>query len=260
MRTFGRTLIFPVMTCGARPFRRAVLGTGVAVAVALGSVACSGSTPTPPPSAHAAPPVTAAPGATGGLGAALSAAGGGAAGLAALGQLGRNQGVGDDVKSLGGQLTDQGQALTQQLLQAATAAGVTLDTSTPAALQATLTDLRARTGAQFDPAFLQAAAQQLQQVQDQAQAVLTSPDATPEAKAAARDMLAKLGVLADGVAAAGSSAGAGTPSQVAAGNGGQFARAQEQSAVVGGALVALGVVLLGGAAVLRGTRRRRTPR
>ncbi|MDN5859018.1 MAG: DUF4142 domain-containing protein [Pseudonocardia sp.] len=237
----------------SRPVHRAAAAC-IAVVATVGLSACGApaDAPTAPPVAEA--PAAAAGAAAGaaadkGLTAALGAAGAGAAGLAALGELGKTQGAGSQVKELGGKLATEGQALLDQLQGAAKAAGVNLDTATPAELAATLADLKARQGAAFDPAWLKAASEQLQKVRDAANAVLTSPDASAEAKAAAQAALTKLDGLAATLAKASSAAGANAPSSVPAGNGGQAA--QSDWAPVGIGIAGFGVVLLAAAAFRR---------
>jgi predicted outer membrane protein len=248
----------------SRPIRPVVVSALAALAL-VGVASCSSGEPAAPPPGQDAPPISAAPaqpaqpGAAGDAqnpagpqGGALGTAVQGAAGLAALGGLGQAQGAGDQVRGLGAQLEAEGQALSDQLRQAATAQGATLDEQPTAEQQAILADLQARSGEPFDQAWLRAAMQAQQQAREAAEAVLASPDASEEAKAAARDALARLDTLTAGLQQAGSSAGAGTPGAVNAGSGGQAA--QDLAPVVALGLLGAGSALLGGAA----WRRRRT--
>lgn len=239
---------------------RQVLAGAVAAFALVGAASCSSPAPTdgqpPAPAESPAASAPAEPGAGadagGQQGAALGEAQQGALGLAALGGLGRDQGAGEQVRGLGGQLATEGQALVDQLRAAAEAAGVSPATQPSAEQQALLADLAARTGEPFDQAWLNAANQAIAQARDAANAVLASPDASEEAKAAARDALAKLDGLAAGLTQASAAAGAGTPGEVEAGNGGQAA--DDLAPVLALGLLGAGSVLLGGAA----WRRRRT--
>ena len=113
-----------------------------------------------------------------------------------------------------------------------------------------LTDLQSRSGAPFDQAWLRATGDLVTQARDAANAVLSSPTAADEAKAAARDALSRLDALGTAVRNATNAAGAGTPTAVDAGTGGQAAEAP----VLPAALVGLGALLLGAAVVLRRRR------
>jgi uncharacterized protein DUF4142 len=227
-----------------RPIRQ-VAANAVAVIAVLGIVfgaitACGSSDP-----AQLAPPV--ATGQAGGLdaalgmGGALGAAGSAASAIAALGGLGQAQGAAQNVRELGAQYSTDGQALLDQLK--ASAGGV-LDAQPSADQQSTLADLRARSGEQFDQAWLRAAEQLQQQVRDAANAVLADENATDEAKAAAQEALNRLDSLAEGLKQAAAPAGAATPKAVDAGSGGQAAGDVTPAAIV---LVGLGALLLAGA-------------
>ena len=60
-----------------------------------------------------------------------------------------------------------------------------------------LNDLQARGGQEFDQAWLRAVTVVVEQGREAANAVLSSPDASGEAKAAAGNVLARLDALAD---------------------------------------------------------------
>jgi uncharacterized protein DUF4142 len=176
-----------------------------------------------------------------GAGGALGAAGSAASAIAALGGLGQAQGATQNVRTLGAQYSTDGQALLDQLK--ASAGGV-LATEPTADQQATLADLRARSGEQFDQGWLRAADQLQQQMRDAANAVLADENASDEAKAAAQEALNRLDSLAEGLEQASAPAGASTPKAVDAGSGGQAAGDVTPAAIV---LVGLGALLLAGA-------------
>ncbi|TQM02230.1 DUF4142 domain-containing protein [Pseudonocardia kunmingensis] len=172
----------------------------------------------------------------------LAAAGQGAAALAALGGLGQAQGVSQPVRDLGTQLATDGQAVLDRM---SASAGGTLEAEPTAEQEAALADLRARTGEQFDAAWLRAAMQMQQEARDAANAVLADENASDEAKAAAQEALNRLDALEAELQQAAAPAGAGTPEAVDAGSGGQAAGADVAPMAAG--LVGLGVALLAGA-------------
>ncbi|MCU1627155.1 MAG: hypothetical protein JWP64_2104 [Pseudonocardia sp.] len=232
------------------------------VAVALtGAAACSSgeqAPAAPTPGAVAPPnPGDATGQATDAARQAFGQANQGALALVALGGLGTDKGVGDQVKGLAPDVTSQGQALLDQIKQAATAQGVALGDQLDAQTQALVADLQSRSGQPFDTAWLQAANSLIEQARTAANTVLNDPNASAEAKAAARDALARLDALAAQVGSASSSAGASTPGSVNAGTGGQAAASSAESApVLPLAVGGLGIVLIGGAAAW--TRRSRS--
>ncbi|MBW0114880.1 DUF4142 domain-containing protein [Pseudonocardia abyssalis] len=208
--------------------------------------ACSSPAPADPaaPPAAGAPasaPADAAGAGTAALGGALTAA----TGLAALGGLGQDQGAGDQVRALGGQLSSDAESLTAQLRTLAEEQGVAVTDALTPEQQAQLADLGARSGQPFDQAWLNAAGEALAQARSAAEAVLASPDASPEAKAAAQEALDRLDALAASLADASTAAGADAPTAVDAGNGGQAAQDAPLLAI---ALLGGGVALVGGAA------------
>lgn len=239
----------PILRCvtsarGTTRTTRIAAGTILSALALTGAVACSSPSdqaPAPQPTGDAAPPQGGAE-----VGDATRTAFGqanqGALALVALGGLGTEKGVGAQVQGLAPDLTSQGQALLDQVKQAATASGVTLGDQLDAQQQALIADLQARSGQPFDAAWLQAAQSLLQQARDAADAVLNDPNASPEAKAAARDALAKLDALAAQLSSASSSAGASTPGSVNAGTGGQAADSDDLLPII---LAGSGLVLLG---------------
>lgn len=224
---------------------RQVVANAVAVVTVIGIVfgavtGCgSPDQSQPPPAAPPAEPGT--PGDMGaGAGGALGTAGSAAAAMAALGGLGESQGVAGNVRTLGAQYSTDGQELLDQLKAGA---GGNLESEPTPEQQASLADLRARSGDQFDAAWLRTAGQFQQQARDAANAVLADENASDEAKAAAQDALNRLDSLAEGLEAAAPS-GATTPNAVDAGSGGQAAGDVTPAAIV---LVGLGTLLLAGA-------------
>jgi predicted outer membrane protein len=222
---------------------RLVTVGALGVLALAGVASCSSPAASAPPPAAAAPAAPAAGGAADAQNALLTKASQGAAALVALGTLGQEQGAGDQVRTLGGQLATEGKALNDQLQQAS--GGALADAQPTAEQQALLADLKARTGEPFDQAWLNAASQLQQQARDAANAVLNDPNASPEAKAAAQAALAKLDALAAQIKQAAGSAGAATPGSVNAGTGGQAEESSVPALALG--LLAVGAALLGGA-------------
>jgi len=244
---------------------RLVAVTALAVVALLGT-SCGAPPPPPPPAAGppavvpAEPPAgraalppssdvpasSAAPGVPGDqVGRAHQAA----LGLVALGGLGTQKGS-DALRSVADQVTTDGRAVDDQVRALATAQGLALTDDLGAQVQGVLTDLQSRSGAPFDQAWLRATGDLVTQARDAANAVLSSPTASDDAKAAARDALTRLDALDAAVRNAANAAGAGTPQAVNAGTGGQAAEAPVLPAV----LVGLGALLLGTAVVLRRRR------
>ncbi|QYN36831.1 DUF4142 domain-containing protein [Pseudonocardia sp. DSM 110487] len=237
-----------------RPIRQVVMNAVAVVAVigiVFGAVTACGS----PDQAQL--PAPGQPGTPGGLdaafgmgaGGALGEAGSAASAIAALGGLGQAQGTAQDVRLLGTQYSTDGQALLDQLRASG---GGMLPTEPTAEQQATLADLRARSGEQFDQAWLRAAGQFQQQVRDAANAVLADENASADAKAAAQEALNRLDSLAEGLRQASAPAGAATPNAVDAGSGGQAAGDVTPVAI---GLVGFGALLLVGAGALWWRRR-----
>jgi predicted outer membrane protein len=182
--------------------------------------------------------------------------------------LGGERGAGEQVRSLGPEVEQLGRSADQQIRAAATAQGIELSDQLDAATQATVTGLEAQSGQAFDGAWLSAVEQTQQQTRDAAAAVLDDPNASAEAKAAAQELLAQLEAGLVKVRAAGV-AGAGTPGtepgnatrepgetprSVNAGTGGHAA--SDGGVLAPLAVIAIGVVLLGGAGfLLRRSRR-----
>ena len=236
-----------------RPGRIAA-GTLVAGLALAGAAACSsGSSDAPAPGATPPPAASAQPGAGGQATDAQRAAFGqahqGALALVALGGLGTDQGVGDQVKGLAPDVTAQGQALDKAIRDQATAQGVALTDALTAQQQQVINDLQARSGQPFDQAWLRAALDMEQQARDAANAILNDPGASAEAKQAAQDALTKLDALHAKLTAASGTAGSSTPGSVNAGTGGQAAEGADAALPI--ALIGGGAVLLAGAGLWR---------
>jgi hypothetical protein len=241
----------------------------LAVVALLGTSCSSGTTGTTPPSTSGAASATGGSGTATATATATASADQGtpsatvpgvpadqvgqahqaALGLIALGGLGTQKGS-DALHALADQVTSDGRAVDDKIRALASAQGLTLTDDLGSTVQGTLNDLQARSGQPFDQAWLRAVGDLVAQARDAANAVLSSPNASQEAKAAARDALARLDALAAAVRDASGKAGAGTPSKVPAGTGGQAAEAP----VLPAALVGLGALLLGSAVVLRRRR------
>ena len=205
---------------------RLALATALAVVALLGAACSAGQ-----PAATTAPTGTAGASATAGAAAPSTGTGGtstpsgasglsadqaaqahqAALGLVALGGLGGEKGTTDALRTLAGRVTAEGRALDEQIRTLATAQGLTLSDDVGAQIQGVLNDLQARNGQPFDQAWLRAVGDLVEQGRAAANAVLSSPDASDEAKAAARDALARLDALAAALRDAAGAAGAGTP-------------------------------------------------
>jgi Domain of unknown function (DUF4142) len=245
------------------PPTRLLLATALTVVALLGG-ACSTGQPaaTTTPSGTAGASATAGAGGSGTGTAAPSGASGlsadqaaqahqAALGLVALGGLGTEKGTTDGLRALADRVSTEGRALDEQVRTLATAQGLTLTDDVGAQIQGVLNDLQGRSGQPFDQAWLRAVGDLVEQGRAAANAVLSSPDASDEAKAAARDALARLDALAAAIRDAATTSGAGTPNSVNAGTGGQAA---DTDPALPAALVGLGALLL--AAALRLRRRK----
>jgi predicted outer membrane protein len=245
------------------PPTRLLLAAALTVVALLGS-ACSTGQPaaTTTPSGTAGASATAGAGGSGTGTAAPSGASGlsadqaaqahqAALGLVALGGLGTEKGTTDGLRALADRVSTEGRALDEQVRTLATAQGLTLTDDVGAQIQGVLNDLQGRSGQPFDQAWLRAVGDLVEQGRAAANAVLSSPDASDEAKAAARDALARLDALAAAIRDAATTSGAGTPNSVNAGTGGQAA---DTDPALPAALVGLGALLL--AAALRLRRRK----
>jgi predicted outer membrane protein len=245
------------------PPTRLLLAAALTVVALLGG-ACSTGQPaaTTTPSGTAGASATAGAGGSGTGTAAPSGASGlsadqaaqahqAALGLVALGGLGTEKGTTDGLRALADRVSTEGRALDEQIRTLATAQGLTLTDDVGAQIQAVLNDLQGRSGQPFDQAWLRAVGDLVEQGRTAANAVLSSPDASDEAKAAARDALARLDALAAAIRDAATTSGAGTPNSVNAGTGGQAA---DTDPALPAALVGLGALLL--AAALRLRRRK----
>lgn len=227
---------------------RQILSAAAAALAIVALPACSSTeTPAAPAPAPPAAPATPAPGSTAPTGtenAGAAAAHQGASALAALGTMGQEKGSTSEIRTLGGQIATDTKVLDDQLRAIAAASGITLSDAVGADQQALLADLQARSGAQFDQAWIRAVVDLQKQVKANAEAVLNSPNATPEAKAAARDALAKLDATMAKLQGSAGAAGAAPPAAVDSGTGGQ---AEDGLPLLAIGLLGGGVLLLGGA-------------
>ena len=245
------------------PPTRLLLATALTVVALLGG-ACSTGQPaaTTTPSGTAGASATAGAGGSGTGTAAPSGASGlsadqaaqahqAALGLVALGGLGSDKGTTDGLRALADRVSTEGRALDEQIRTLATAQGLTLTDDVGAQIQGVLNDLQGRSGQPFDQAWLRGVGDLVEQGRAAANAVLSSPDASDEAKAAARDALARLDALAAAIRDAATTSGAGAPNSVNAGTGGQAA---DTDPALPAALVGLGALLLAAALRLRGRK------
>lgn len=206
----------------------------------------------PPAGRAALPPSSEPPAPSGAAGAATDQVGQAhqaALGLIALGGLGTQKGS-DAIRSLADKVTSEGRAVDDQIRALATAQGLGVSDDLDVRIQRVVSDLQSRSGAPFDQAWLRAVGDLVTQARSAADGVLSSPTASEDAKAAARDALTRLDALDAALRDATRTAGAGTPKAVDAGTGGQAAEAPVLPAV----LVGLGALLVGSAVVLRRRR------
>lgn len=201
------------MTDTNRHLSRTV-GAGIAAFALVGLTACGGETPSVPNLPGNLPQVP-------GVGDPRQAFGDAhqkALGLAALGGIGLEQGVGQQVKDLAPQVQGEGQQIDERLRGLASGVGVALPDQVSPEVQAQIDDLRARTGEQFDQGWLQAAQAQVGQLNDQVTGLLNVPGLPEDQKAQAQQQLSGLADLKTRLDEAAVAAGAATPG---AGDGGQ---------------------------------------
>ncbi|ANY05900.1 DUF4142 domain-containing protein [Pseudonocardia sp. HH130630-07] len=203
-----------VTTSHSKRISRTV-GASVAAVALVGLSACGGETPQMPNVPTEMPQIP-------GVGDPRQAFGDAhqkALGLAALGGVGLEQGVGEQVKQLAPQVQGEGQQLNDKLRGLASSIGVSLPDQVSPETQAQMDDLKARTGEQFDQGWLQAAQTQVGELNDQAQGLLNVPGLPPEQLDQARAQLTNLGELKTKLDEAATAAGAGTPGGDGAGDG-----------------------------------------
>lgn len=183
------------------------VGASAAAFALVGLTACGGETPQMPNVPTELPQVP-------GVGDPRQAFGDAhqkALGLAALGGVGMEQGVGQQVKDLAPQVQAEGQQIDERLRGLASNIGVSLPDQVSPETQAQVDDLSARTGEQFDQGWLQAAQEQVGQLNEQAQSLLNVPGLPPEQVEQARGQVTNLGELKTKLDEAAAAAGAGTP-------------------------------------------------
>jgi predicted outer membrane protein len=134
-------------------------------------------------------------------------------GLIALGELGREKGSTQALRSLAARTADDGRSLDGQIREPATAAGLVLGDDVEAATQVVLTDLRARDGRDFDQAWLRAATTVVGQGREAADGVRSAPGSSREARSVATNVLARLAALSNALRNATTRAGAPTPTR-----------------------------------------------
>lgn len=117
--------------------------------------------------------------------------------LIALGELGKEKGSTQALRSLATRTAGDGRSLDGQIRELATAGGLALGDDVDAATQGVLTDLQARGGRDFDQAWLRAATVVVGQGREAADGVRSAPGASREAGSVAGNVLARLAALAN---------------------------------------------------------------
>ena len=190
------------------------VGASVAALALVGLTACGGETPQVPNVPTELPQVP-------GVGDPRQAFGDAhqkALGLAALGGVGLEQGVGQQVKDLAPQVQAEGQQIDERLRGLASGIGVSLPDQVSPEIQAQVDDLKAQSGEQFDQGWLQAAQEQVGQLNDQAQGLLNVPGLPPEQVEQARAQVTNLGELKTKLDEAAAAAGVGAAGGEGAGD------------------------------------------
>ena len=117
--------------------------------------------------------------------------------LIALGELGREKGGTQALRSLATRTAGDGRSLDEQIRELATAGGLALGDEVDAATQGVLTDLQTRGGRDFDQAWLRAATVVVGQGREAADAIRSAPGASREAGSVAGNVLARLAALSN---------------------------------------------------------------
>ena len=131
--------------------------------------------------------------------------------LIALGELGREKGSTQALRSLATRTAGDGRSLDQQIRELATAGGLALGDDVDAATQGVLTDLQSRGGRDFDQAWLRAVTVVVGQGRDAADGVRSAPGTSREAGSVAGNVLARLAALSNALRNA--TTRAGTPTR-----------------------------------------------
>ena len=131
--------------------------------------------------------------------------------LIALGELGREKGSTQAMRSLATRTAGDGRSLDGQIRELATAGGLALGDDVDAATQGVLSDLQARGGRDFDQAWLRAATVVVGQGREAADGVRSAPGASREAGSVAGNVLARLAALSNALRNA--TTRAGTPTR-----------------------------------------------
>ena len=117
--------------------------------------------------------------------------------LIALGELGRERGSTQALRSLASRTAGDGRSLDGQIRELATGGGLVLGDDVDATTQGVLADLRERGGGDFDRAWLQAAGTVVGQGREAADGIRASPGAPREAVSVAGNLQARLAALAN---------------------------------------------------------------
>jgi predicted outer membrane protein len=130
--------------------------------------------------------------------------------LIALGELGREKGSTQALRSLAARTAGDGRSLDEQIRELATAGGLVLGDDVDAATQGVLADLRAHDGRDFDQAWLRAVTVVVGQGREAADGVRSAPGTSREAESVAGNVLARLAALSNALRNATTRAGAPT--------------------------------------------------
>lgn len=158
----------------SRALARLALTVAASTTLLIGAACSSETTPSVPTNLPNAGAI--AEGLQGQLGSLATGSGA----LSALGQLGEQNGAAEQVKSLAAKLVSDSQGLTGKLQQAASAAGVTLPNPSSPESQQTLDELKQKSAADFDQAWLQEVQTTAQETQSAAEGLATTQGLPPQ--------------------------------------------------------------------------------
>jgi hypothetical protein len=116
--------------------------------------------------------------------------------LVALGELGAEQGGTQALRSLASRTAGDGRSLDGQIRELATAGALVLGDAVDAPTQAVLADLQGR-GRDFDQEWLRAVTLVVGQGREAADAVRSTPGASPDTRSVAYNVLARLAALSN---------------------------------------------------------------
>jgi len=117
--------------------------------------------------------------------------------LIALGELGREKGSTQALRSLASRTAGDGRSLDGQIRELATGDGLVLGDDVDASAQDVLTDLGERSGGDFDRQWLQATGTLVGQGREAADGIRSAPGAPREAVSVAGNVQARLAALAN---------------------------------------------------------------